>query len=167
MPNEISRASKQCLNVLYPAINAGARWLFKSASSKVSFPYNRSWVQYLLTAKLEQPIISIHAMPPTTLSQNALAQLTELSAWFSETNEFKAEQENLLRCTNEGRHVRVNPLLGELGFNKIKVNRYTADRIPALTFPGIRLLDMANYGKNRFEAYSSLPLSILSFINQA
>jgi hypothetical protein len=74
-------------------------------------------------------------MPPTTINQNALSRLTELSAWVSETNEFKAEQENLFRCSDEGRHVRVDPLLGELGFNKIKVNHYTAC---LKLFPNIR-----------------------------
>ncbi|CAG8126944.1 hypothetical protein N7489_004672 [Penicillium chrysogenum] len=68
-------------------------------------------------------------MPPTTINQNALSRLTELSAWVSETNEFKAEQENLFRCSDEGRHVRVDPLLGELGFNKIKGYGYSIWRI--------------------------------------
>lgn len=64
-------------------------------------------------------------MPPTTISKNAFSKLKDLSTWLSETNEFKEEQENLLRCVHEGRHAKVDPLLGELGFNKIKVIRFT------------------------------------------
>lgn len=106
-------------------------------------------------------------MPPTTINQNALSQLKELSAWVSETNEFKMEQENLFRCSDEGRHVKVDPLLGELGFNKVKVNSYIAVLKLCLTFLGIRLLDLANYGKNLIQGDTSLPVFVLSFIDQA
>ncbi|KAJ5790075.1 uncharacterized protein N7518_007086 [Penicillium psychrosexuale] len=68
-------------------------------------------------------------MPLTTINQGAFSKLEDLSAWASETNEFKKEQDNLLRCVDEGRHVKVAPLLGELGFNRIKGYGYSIWRV--------------------------------------
>lgn len=151
----------------YPAINAGARRLPNQPASQVSFPYTCSWTSIYPDSQISATYHLIHAMSPTTINQNALLRLKELSAWVSETNKFDREQENLFRCSDEGRHVKVDPLLGELGFNKIKVNCCTAYSKSCLTFSGIRLLNLANYGKNHFEGDSSLPVSVLSFIDHA
>ncbi|OQE66663.1 hypothetical protein PENNAL_c0182G03674 [Penicillium nalgiovense] len=63
-------------------------------------------------------------MPPTTINQNALSRLTELSAWVSETNEFKAEQENLFRCSDEGRHGYGYSIWRITGKIALKANRH-------------------------------------------
>lgn len=61
-------------------------------------------------------------MPPTKIHEEARAKLNELSTWLSETNQFEQAQENLSRCVDHGRHAKVDPLLGELGFNKVQVS---------------------------------------------
>lgn len=86
-------------------------------------------------------------MPPTTIDQKAFVKLKELSIWLSETNEFKEEQENLFRCVDEGRHAKVDPLLEELGFNKVKVIWPASYSELYLRFLGIWLLIMACCGK--------------------
>lgn len=60
-------------------------------------------------------------MPPTKIDEEARAKLNELSTWLSETNQFEQAQENLSRCVDNCRHAKVDPLLGELGFNKVQV----------------------------------------------
>lgn len=57
-------------------------------------------------------------MAPTPIYDEARTKLDELAAWLSETNKFQKHQDNLLRCVDEDRHVKVDPLLEKLEFKK-------------------------------------------------
>lgn len=58
-------------------------------------------------------------MAPTTIyDDEARTKLDELAAWLSETNKFQKHQDNLLRCIDEDRHAKVDPVLEKLAFKK-------------------------------------------------
>lgn len=94
----------------------------------------------MIAISLQLPLVfSSHTMSPTTINEDAFLKLKDLSAWVSDTKEFKKEQENLFRCVDEGRHVKVAPLLEDLGFDKIKV-------IWLISVSGIQLRCPQGYG---------------------
>lgn len=64
-------------------------------------------------------------MARSSISPSALSKLKELASWLQEeTTEMKEEEKNTFRCVDSDRHVKLRPLLDELGY-RVKVRGST------------------------------------------
>ncbi|KAJ5366674.1 hypothetical protein N7541_000615 [Penicillium brevicompactum] len=66
-------------------------------------------------------------MARSSISPSALSKLKELASWL-QTAEMEEEEKNTFRCVDSDRHVKLLPLLDELGY-RIKGHGYTMYRI--------------------------------------
>lgn len=91
-------------------------------------------------------------MARSSISPSALSKLKELASWL-QTAEMEEEEKNTFRCVDSDRHVKLLPLLDELGY-RIKVRGSTRLCCSVANLAGPRLYNVSHNRESRNQRYS-------------